>query len=241
MVITLSLLALAAWSAWAGSIDPTADLTQFSAHTPAVADQVNGNFTVVADEVTNNAADIATKQNRVTGTCPEGESIRKINANGSVTCEPDDTGGDLAGIDFKSYRTAGGFDVTRTTQTVTSVAVTAPTDGWVLASASGNTYIDHNKGATGSLLKYILTTSGSYSIPDIIVGSLPESLRFFSVPSAAHPGMYTGTLATHRVFEVQGDTTKTIYLRARAGLPGSASDVSIVSVSIQAIFVPNRY
>lgn len=71
-------------SAMAGTVGP---LTTFEAGTPAVAAEVNDNFSAVAAAVDGNAADIATKQNRVNGTCTVGNAIRAINADGSVTCQ----------------------------------------------------------------------------------------------------------------------------------------------------------
>jgi hypothetical protein len=49
--------------------------------TPATAADVNANFGATAAAVNG-------KQNLVTGTCPVGQSIRAINANGSVVCQP---------------------------------------------------------------------------------------------------------------------------------------------------------
>ena len=49
--------------------------------TPATAADVNANFSATAAAVNG-------KQNLVTGTCPTGQSIRAINANGTVVCQP---------------------------------------------------------------------------------------------------------------------------------------------------------
>ncbi len=65
----------------------------FTAGTRAVAAEVNANFDALAAEVNDNNARIAdnarNKQNRVSGTCAAGSSIRAIAADGSVTCETD--------------------------------------------------------------------------------------------------------------------------------------------------------
>ncbi len=167
----------------------------------------------------------------------------EVNANfTAVKTAVDDNDAKTPGIDYNHYSIIGGGAISGTTQTVTSVAVTCPTNGYVLASASGMALIVHTSGAS-SLLSYRLTTNATYSIPDwwIIGGSYPDGLRFLNMPSAAATGNYRGTLATHAVFQVIGGTTVTIYLRAKSGSLGAADDVSVDNVDIQAIFVPNRY
>ena len=101
----------------------SANMTTFSSDTTAVASEVNANFaeqtTQINDNdvrVTGNATAIGTKQNRVTGTCPAGQSIRAINANGTtVTCEVDTVGtGDITGVTAGTGLTGGGTSGTVT-------------------------------------------------------------------------------------------------------------------------------
>lgn len=61
----------------------SADLTipkTFVPGTPATANDVNQNFSATATAVNS-------KQNLVTGTCPVGQAVRTVNANGTVVCE----------------------------------------------------------------------------------------------------------------------------------------------------------
>ncbi len=96
-------------AAWAGSV--TIPKT-FTSGTPAVATDVNANFSAVKTAVDGNAADITGKQNRVTGTCPAGQSIRTINENGTVDCEIDDIGvsgtGDITAVNAGTGLSGGG-------------------------------------------------------------------------------------------------------------------------------------
>src|SRR5262245_29456662 len=61
----------------------SADLTipkTFVPGTPATAGDVNQNFSATATAVNS-------KQNLVTGTCPAGQAVRTVNADGTVVCE----------------------------------------------------------------------------------------------------------------------------------------------------------
>ncbi len=86
----------------AGSIVMAGSVTiphTFSPNTTAKASEVNANFSAVKTAVDGNAADIATKQKKITGECAVGSSIRKINPNGTVECEDDsDSGGDITSV-----------------------------------------------------------------------------------------------------------------------------------------------
>jgi hypothetical protein len=112
MLITIFSVALGTVPVSAGKVGTLID---FQASTPAVADDVDQNFDDIKQEVNDNDTRITTntsnisanttaiqgKQNRVTGTCPAGQSIRAIAADGNVTCEPDDigSGGDSNSLD----------------------------------------------------------------------------------------------------------------------------------------------
>jgi hypothetical protein len=65
------------------SMSSSADLTipnTFIQGSPAVANEVNQNFSATA-------AAVNSKQDRVTGACPPGQAVRSVNQNGTVVCE----------------------------------------------------------------------------------------------------------------------------------------------------------
>ncbi len=84
--VTLSSAVTCLASAWVVFFSPVAlslDLTvpnTFVPGTPAVAGDINTNFSATATAVNS-------KQNRVNGTCPAGQAIQSVLANGTVTCE----------------------------------------------------------------------------------------------------------------------------------------------------------
>lgn len=68
---------------WISPFGWAADLTipqTFVPGTPATAADVNQNFSATATAVNS-------KQNRVTGTCPAGQAVLSVNADGSVVCD----------------------------------------------------------------------------------------------------------------------------------------------------------
>lgn len=79
------------------------------------------------------SADTSVLQSRITGTCPAGQSIRAVAANGTVTCEVDDTG---AGGGVTSISGGTGITVNQSTGNVT---VSSDINDIISAIFSGST------------------------------------------------------------------------------------------------------
>lgn len=238
MVITLSIVAFCLGSAWAGQVTIP---NSFTAGTPAVATEVNANFNAVetavddndnrittnssnistnATNVSTNTSNIAGKQNRVTGTCPANQSIRTINADGSVVCETDDVGGigDITSVTAGTGLSGGG-----TSGPVTLNADTSYLQRRVTAScASGYSirYISSTGGVTceqdddsraginsaGSSSAISLTTT-STSVLDSLTINAPTS-GYLIVNATGNVTIDTG--ASYLVLQLQNTTTGAI-------------------------------
>src|SRR5438094_8317932 len=79
-------------------------------------------------------------QQRVTGTCPVGSSIRVINADGSVVCEVDDnSGGTVTSVSTGSGLTGGPI----TTSGTLSIATGGVTSAHIADGTSGSDEVQY--------------------------------------------------------------------------------------------------
>jgi len=189
----------------------------FTAGTPAVASEVNENFAVIEAEVndndariTENALDIEAKQDRVTGTCPTGQSIRVINSDGSVECEVDNSGSPPMPRVVSTVVEVTNLDATLT-QSVGSVDLTTLiSSGDAVVRFDGMIFVD--PGA-----RVILAASD-----EIGYGTNSDHIEVNGVGSTmiGYPFSHT------RVYPVSADTITTFYAVVDH-FSGGSSNVSI--------------
>ena len=235
MLIVLNVVALGIGSALAGNVTIP---NKFVAGTSAVADDVNENFDAVATEVndnnsriTTNATAIQGKQNRVTGTCDPGESIREIAANGSVVCEEDDVGSAPAmpGIEYSNIGNCLG--ITTTLRNCGSITVTTPTNG----------------PATGYILVQISgygVTFGESTAAEVGVGdsaTVIDRYVLFGVLDGTDAYRRTYPINLAFVYTAGPGTSKTFYLLSRVYSSLDDHVINLGDMFISAIYFPNRY
>ena len=160
-------------------------LKTFTAGTPAVASDVNDNFTAVSGAVNTNDTRLTnvenTKQNRVTGTCAVGSAVTAIAADGTVICgsSPDTRFGSNTSL------AAGGSGA----QCVLGeILLFAGTKAGAMPAAGQLLPINQNT-ALFSLLGTIYGGNGqtTFALPDLR-GAAPNGLAYAICVSGIFPG-----------------------------------------------------
>lgn len=177
----------------------------FVSGTPASAAGVNQNFSATQSAVNS-------KQDRVSGACPVGQSIRTVNQDGSVVCQ---AANDTSGVEF-----ANNISVSfgSTAATVSTITVTVPVAGFLIANTHGNA----NCSAGGTFLVVTLqNATTAVNSPSTFDDRTGTEFRYFTVSY---------------VFSVNPGAN-TLNVRANCG-----SGTGFINVNtFSAIFVPNRY
>lgn len=257
MLTSLSIAALCAGSALAGNVTIPND---FDAGTPAVADEVDANFEAVRKEVNDNntriSANTTNKQNRVTGTCPTGQSIRIISEDGSVTCQADtNSGGDITAVIAGSYLSGGGSSgsvtlsvagmpgidweergsvyITTTDTVLLSKTITAPMSGYILAIYGGYARFGHSSG-TAQNMRLWMNTDGSSTMAG-------RSYRFFYVNSSLPSGEYYQNASCFQFFRVESAGSVTVYAVADGSEPSGSTNTRLSSNSLNLLYFPRAY
>lgn len=228
----------------------------FQSGTPAFAEEVNENFSAVKTAVDDNFSRINEKQNRITGTCPPGESIRVVNDDGTVVCEADsDSGGDITAVAPGSFISGGGQTgsvklsvsgmpgveyatkdtntyLTTTDKEIFALNITAPTNGFVMAIFNGQASLYHYAGTDSSLTCWISLTGNQNATQD--------SSRIFYIPPENSSGIYMNSLSTCAMIRVVEGTT-TIYVMGKSRESDTSQDARISHCSFNLLFFPARY
>ncbi|MBI5528199.1 MAG: hypothetical protein HY897_17845 [Deltaproteobacteria bacterium] len=174
--------------AWRSDADSGGDITAVNVTAPITGGGASGSVTVGISQA-GAAADgylssanwntFSDKQNRVTGTCAAGSSIRVVNADGTVTCETDDgqlytaSGGvTLSGSDFRLDTTGClAFEVLKRNAANNAWECVADADsGTVTNVATGTGLTGGPITTTGTIsLADTAVTPGSYTLSSITV------------------------------------------------------------------------
>ncbi len=245
----------------------------FTPGTTARAAQVNGNFSELASAVNDNdsrigtltnradAADaaIAGKQNRVTGTCAAGSSIRAVAADGTVTCETDDVGASYTGASpitvsgttiglasggitdahvsasaaIAASKIAGdaGAEFNSSFWTLNPVPTTATSLGSITVSAPG----------PGVILLFLNGNASSTGVNFLHVVGIGTSATSPSVERAFTPTTNTQIFTLNWATTVASAGTYTYHAFARKVDPTACCTMWVYDVNLIGIFIPKRY
>lgn len=228
----------------------------FQSDTPAYAEEVNENFSAVKTAVDDNFSRINEKQNRITGTCPPGQSMRVVNADGTVVCEADgDSEGDITAVNPGAFMSGGGQDgavtlnvsgmpgvdyvesserkyVTITGAEILSQTITAPTTGYVMAFFGAMVSIKHTANTYHTMSCWISTTGSPNANGNI------NSYRTYYIPATIPDGSYLSAISTFRIIPVNHGDTK-IYVMGDTN--ANSEDTFFYNCSLNLLFFPARY
>lgn len=166
-------------------------------------------------------------QRRVTGTCPEGRSVRAIHANGTVTCAAE---GRLATDTSSSTTYLSG---TCQQYANAELSITVPTSGQIVVSGQAWMRVQHATAGTDNRIEVAIGTSptdcgsaqyrGVHEVP----GHFPTSTNYFDA-----------TIDTRRTFSVSAGT-HTYYVTGRITSGYAANTDSFWYASMDATFIPD--
>ena len=244
LVYSLGFCAVMVVSSFSSALAGTVTIPNtFTAGTAAQAAQVNANFSAIDTAVDDNAADISanttaigTKQNRVSGSCPTGQSIRVINADGTVQCENDDVGTGITGVTAGSGLTGGG-----TSGTVTLSVATGGITGSHIATGT----ITASDIATGGIIGADIASS-TITGTHIASGSIGGSDIATNAITGGHiaTGAITGEVVSFELFKIGFTTTFMISVScAQHGWPGKFNtQISFDTIAFQfpAVLINNN-
>lgn len=227
-------------SALAGNVT---GLTTFTNGTPAIATEVNANFTAVKTAVDDNYSRVTAvqtqTQNLATG-CASGQSIRAIGTNGTVTCEVDNntvyTAGPGISISGATIASTIGADMTvepaftgivagnTAIVPVATVSITIPSSGHILVTHSGYAVLF---GQPNEVQVGIGSTAGAFSTSSRI-----------GVLDGGSAIRYQMGYSTSQLFIAGTPGTYTFYGLAQKNTVFNAGLVNVAPQSLSAIYIP---
>ena len=163
-------------------------------HTSGITNNAN-NISAVAANVATNTADIGSKQTRVSGSCPSGNSIRVINGDGSVVCQADTVGG-VTGVTAGTGLSGGG--------TTGDVTLFIP-NGGITASHIANGSVGTLTIADGAVASGNIATGavGSAAIADGSIASVDIAAGAITASHLATGAVGTAAIADNSITAVK--------------------------------------